>query len=133
MRSVFFTLLVIFGVLVILFNVFQQYRLERPIADVTIRGNQMLEPRVVTIKKGEEVSWINNTDSVQIVTSIPEQSAHAYLLKRSSTMASFHIGRIEPGKSRNMSFYEAGSYLYVCEVAKGKAVATGIINVEERE
>lgn len=133
MRSVLITLLIIFGAIVILFNVFQQFRLERPIAEVRISENHSLNPRVVTIKEGEEVRWINDTDSIQLITSIPEKSGHANLLRRSTTSATFHVGRIRPGKSRNMAFYETGSYLYVCEVARGKAVTTGIVKVEERE
>jgi plastocyanin len=133
MRSVFITLIIILGGLVLLFNIFQKFRLDRPVADVHITTGQRLEPRVVTIREGEEVQWINDSDSLQMVTSIPEKSQHAHLLNKSTNSATFHVGRVKPGKSRKMAFYEPGRYLYVAEIWPGNRVATGIIEVKERE
>ncbi|MGB3183166.1 MAG: plastocyanin/azurin family copper-binding protein [Cyclobacteriaceae bacterium] len=133
MRSVFITLFIIMGTLVVAFNLFQKFRLERPVGKIRITTEQALDPRVVTVKEGEDVMWVNDSDSVMVVTSIPEKSQHAYLLNQSTSSASFHIGRIKPGKSRKMTFYEKGRYLYVCEALPGRGVTTGIVQVEERE
>lgn len=133
MRSVIITFIVIFGGLVLLFNIFQNFRLKRPVADIRITAEQKIEPRIVTIQEGEEVRWANDSESLQLVTSIPEKSQHAHLLNQSTSSSGFHLGRIKPGKSRQMAFYEPGRYVYVVEIWPGSKVATGIIEVKERE
>lgn len=133
MRAVIITFTIILVSTLVIFNVFQYFRSERPITEVIITEQQELTPRKVEIRRGEEVRWVNRSGEVQLVTSIPEKSSNAHLLRQSTSSSGFHVGRVKVGKSRDMMFYETGNYIYVVEVPGTEKVMTGVITVKERE
>ncbi len=85
----------------------------KPAADV----KNVFRPDNIVIKKGETVRWVNN-----------DETAHVFASMQFIGKKGIKSPSVEPGKSYEFKFEEAGEYYYICFIHHGMV---GKVTVEE--
>jgi plastocyanin len=75
--------------------------------EIQMTANDKFDPPAVTIKKGEQVKFINNSGKTHTATSDD--------IKTGNPKDTFNTGRVANGQSVILNFNEAGTYAYHCE------------------
>jgi len=71
-------------------------------------------PREITVRVGDTVTWRNNSKEIHTVTADPARVAKKDHVSMPQGAKPFHSGEIHPGKTWRMSFTVPGTYKYVC-------------------
>lgn len=72
------------------------------------------DPKEVTIPKGGEVEWVNNSAVVHTVTADPSKAANADNVALPAGVDAWDSGNVEPGESYSHTFETPGTYKYIC-------------------
>jgi len=87
-----------------------------PRATVTVRmtAAHAFEPRVVTVRPGDEVLWTNDDRAVHSVVGDPWLALHRIDVEPPAPPEPFHSEDLGPGRSYRRTFELEGVYRYVC-------------------
>jgi plastocyanin len=86
----------------------------REATTVEMTASHTFNPREITIRSGETVTWKNTSKDVHTVTADPARAAKKDNISLPQGAKPFHSGEIQPGKTWRMTFTVPGTYKYVC-------------------
>lgn len=84
------------------------------IVAVRMTAAHAFEPRVVTIRPGDEVVWTNDDRAVHAVVGDPWLALHRIDVEPPAPPEPFHSEDLGPGRSYRRTFELEGVYRYVC-------------------
>ena len=87
---------------------------EAPAKEVRMTNNLTFEPKTITIKSGETVTWKNMSGMVHSATDVPRMAAKPQDAGLPRGAKEFDSGMISPGKSYSHTFTVPGTYKYFC-------------------
>ena len=86
----------------------------REATTVEMTSAHAYNPREITIRSGETVTWKNNSKDIHTVTADPARATRKESVSLPQGAKPFHSGEIQPGKTWRMAFTVPGTYKYVC-------------------
>ncbi len=86
----------------------------RDAATVEMTSTHKFNPRDITVRVGDMVTWKNTSKDIHTVTGDPARVSKKENVSLPQGARPFHSGEIQPGKTWQMSFTIPGTYKYVC-------------------
>jgi plastocyanin len=78
-----------------------------------VDGNEF-SPSEITIRPGDTVTWVNNTDMVHTSSADPDIASSPDYVQLPDGAEPWHSGNIEPGAEYSVTLDVPGEYIYFC-------------------
>jgi plastocyanin len=85
------------------------------------------QPAEIVVRKGEKITWKNNSDQIQTITVKTELTSDKQIAYHPDEAEPFSSGAIRPGETFSYTFYIPGAYEFVSLPNEEKGMQSRII------